>query len=82
MGDAGGEAFRVRRIGRGEYDRPRNDALLRQAAMHVGSPSAGRAEMMVFGVVLEFAEKRIAGNPDYLQVRHALGGMLKELRGR
>jgi hypothetical protein len=37
MGQAGGEAFRVRSMVRREFGRPRANALLRQAVVHVGS---------------------------------------------
>jgi len=36
MGQAARESFRVRRIGRREHGRPRGNALLCQAAMHIG----------------------------------------------
>jgi len=50
VGQAAGESFRVRRVGRSEHGRPRGDALLGRAVMHVGGSQQPEARMMVFGV--------------------------------
>jgi hypothetical protein len=36
MGQAGGESFRMRGVGRGKHDRSRRYPLFGQAVMHVG----------------------------------------------
>lgn len=46
-----------------------------QAYLYLGQREKARQ-------VLELAEKRIAGNPDYQQLERPLTNMLKELRGR
>jgi len=50
VGQAGGEAFRVRGVGRGEHGRPRGNALLGQSVMHVKRCQQSKARMMVLGV--------------------------------
>jgi hypothetical protein len=51
MGQTREEAFRMRGIGRGEHGRPRRDACLGQAMMHVRGREQAEAGMMVLGVV-------------------------------
>jgi hypothetical protein len=46
-----GEAFRMRGVSRSEHGRPRGDALLSQAVMHVGRRQQDEAGMIVFRVV-------------------------------
>ena len=55
-GEAGGEAFRVDGIGRGEHGRPCGDALLGQAKVHVVRGEQAQAAVMM-GDVLPFIEQ-------------------------
>ena len=51
VGQAGGESFRMRGIGRSEHGRPRGDPLLGPAVMHIGGRQQPKARMVVRGVV-------------------------------
>ena len=48
---AGGEAFRMRGVGRGEHGRSRRHALPRPAVVNVGRREQAEAGVMVLGVV-------------------------------
>ena len=71
MGQAAGESFRVRRVGRGEHGRPLGDTLLGQTVMHVGRCQQAEADMMVFGVVPR--EEDVAIGPGILDRGEPLG---------
>ena len=64
MGQAARESFRVRRIGRREHGRPRGNALLCQAVMHIGRRQEAESRMMVLGVVP--GEEEVAVSPGIL----------------
>ena len=51
MRQAGGEAFGMLGVGRGEHGRSRRDALFGHAMVHVGGRQQAEARMMVIGVV-------------------------------
>ena len=51
LGEAGGEAFRMRAIRRGEHRGPRHHALLGQTMVHVMRHQQAEAAVVVFGVV-------------------------------
>ncbi len=51
MRPAGGEAFRVRGVGRGEHEGSRGHALLGHAVMHVSGREQAEGRVMVLGVV-------------------------------
>ena len=71
MGQAGGEAFRMRGIGRGEHGHSRPDALLGQAMMNVGRRQQAEASVTMFGVVP--GEEDAAVGPDVLDRAEPLG---------
>src|SRR5262245_33426348 len=48
---AGGEAFRVRGVGRGEHDGARGDPLLGPAVVHVSGRQQPEADVVMLGVV-------------------------------
>ena len=51
MRPAGGEAFQVGGVGRGEHEGPRGHALLGHVVMHVGGREQAEGRVMVLGVV-------------------------------
>ena len=51
MRPAGGEAFRMRGVGRGEHEGPRGHAQLGHVVMHVGGREQAEGRVMVLGVV-------------------------------
>ena len=71
VGDAGGEALRMRGVRSGEHGRPRGDALLGEAVMHVGGRQQAEPGVMVLGVVP--GEKDVAVGPRVLDRTEPLG---------
>ena len=64
MRRAGEKSLRMNSIGSGEHGRPRGDAFVGQAVMHVGGRQQPEARMMMLGVVPD--EERVAVHPGIL----------------
>jgi hypothetical protein len=71
LGEPAGETLRVRLVGRGQHGRPRGDALLSQAVMHIGRGQQSKARVPMVGVVPE--EEDLAVSSSVLDRAEPLG---------